>query len=285
MSTKKINYWLDAHVHLYACYSLTRLFDCAHQNLSSQSTQLNGESDVYVLFLVNAEHENARQKLNAYTANQSSPWQFEWHDNAVLVSRDEKRLWCVLGQQLVTQEGLEVLSVGESQYAYSPRYSIADLLEQSSQSLVLLPWGVGKWLGNRGKLIHELSHKNSYNDNKKLNQFFSDIPSRSKGLRALLGGHALLSGANDKQRLINGTDPLPIAGEECSVGSFGSRICVDQQSDLGPTDPNIINSLLASLKQNKDSSIKQFGKHQNIISTVIKQLKIRLQSPVKRKVV
>ena len=282
MSTHTFNYWIDGHVHLYACFDLDALFDSAYKNLSAQAHKLHSENPVFVLFLVDAEQEKALLQLESYANDGNSKWHVESNEKAALLSRtlnnESQQLWCVFGQQLVTAEALEVLIVGQARQHYQPRVAIKQLIDKQNEALVLLPWGVGKWLGQRGNVIdglakHYLSNNNSPHNSPSNNRvFFSDIPSRSSLLKLLLGGRQLFLSARAQQRLINGTDPLPLKGEEITVGSFGSHLSITSETEQEQDAMKVLLSSTSS--DHQKSNIKQFGQHQGLFATIVKQLKL-----------
>lgn len=74
----------------------------------------------------------------------------------VLTPAGESALWLIPGRQVVTRERLEVL-VSTVDAAIPDGMPIADTLAaaRAAGALPGLPWGVGKWLGARGRIVRE----------------------------------------------------------------------------------------------------------------------------------
>ena len=135
------------------------------------------------------------------------------------VTRDDwaGRLFILAGRQVVTAEKIEVL-------ALATPGKIADglSLEQTVEAvrrlegLAVLPWGVGKWLGKRGKIVDNFVQSAApdglfVGDNGG-RPFFWPAPRlfRTAAARGI--------------RMLPGSDPLPLATEESRVGSCGGWI-------------------------------------------------------------
>jgi hypothetical protein len=135
------------------------------------------------------------------------------HDPLMLeAQRGDCSLHIVAGRQIVTAERIEV-------HALAMRQTIADgqtlraTLEEvrASDALVVLPWGVGKWLGRRGRLVAEA-----------LAADLGTVWLSDNGGRPWFWRDALLARAPAAGRpVLRGSDPLPLPGEERRVGSFG----------------------------------------------------------------
>lgn len=69
-------------------------------------------------------------------------------------------------------------------------------------------------------------------------------------------------------RVLAGTDPLPLKGEERRVGSYGFRVSVDRAE--GQSMTNEIRSML----ENPDIPIQTSGKHITISGFISKELRL-----------
>jgi len=92
-----------------------------------------------------------------------------------------------------------------------------DILSQfCSKFTVINPWGVGKWLGQRGKLLSQLiaEFENNFflGDNGGRPSLWSWIPQFS----------------SSQYNKFNGSDPLPIDGELDRVASYGVALDLDE---------------------------------------------------------
>jgi hypothetical protein len=137
----------------------------------------------------------------------------------------------VAGRQLVSREGLEVLALcldpDDPLYALGDRELAAEALVRralDAGTAAVLPWGVGKWLGARGRLVKALVGERALAADPLF--FVGDIAHRAWPWPT----PAAFRGA---ARVLAGTDPLPLAGLEPRVASYGFRI----EGELDPWRP------------------------------------------------
>jgi hypothetical protein len=118
----------------------------------------------------------------------------------------------VAGRQIVTAERLEVHALG-TRAKFIDGADIRATLDavHEAGALAVLPWGVGKWLGHRGRLVEAI-----FRSPATFNVHASDNGGRPgfwpEPRFALLRDRPLLCGS----------DPLPLPGEEYRAGGFGS---------------------------------------------------------------
>jgi hypothetical protein len=69
----------------------------------------------------------------------------------------ESNLYIIAGRQINSIEDIEILALGTSNF-FSDGQPIAESLKQirKVRALPVILWGVGKWLGKRGKIISDL---------------------------------------------------------------------------------------------------------------------------------
>jgi hypothetical protein len=118
----------------------------------------------------------------------------------------------IAGQQIITSENLEVLALGTIRrfdYGKSILKTIKQIKEQDA--LPVIPWGVGKWFGKRGKVVKSLigNHADFFLGDNSGRPVFWITPS------------IFNEGLSRKVYTLPGTDPLPIKSQEKKVGSFG----------------------------------------------------------------
>ena len=119
-----------------------------------------------------------------------------------------------------------------------------DILDQfGGQYAVICPWGFGKWLGARGKLISDLAQR-------KPEQFNLG----DNGGRPWLWAWVPQFG-NKRPKVINGSDPLPLLGEIKRVGSYGIKFDL-QEREL--TLKNLVTAIKASQHKNYGSQLGFF---------------------------
>lgn len=122
-------------------------------------------------------------------------------------------LLLLAGRQLISAERLELSAyfVAEPLPDGAPLATLLKLVDVAG-GLSVLPWGVGKWLGRRGRYVKEkLMH--------------SEVPLMvsDNGGRPWLWPLPRLLRIADEQGIpvLAGTDPLPMMSEQLQVGRYG----------------------------------------------------------------
>jgi len=215
---------IDAHVHIYDCFDLEKYFDSAYSNFKFAAEKL-GHADDFTGILLLAESSkdkwfqhlwNHADGIELPDGRTSRNWKFYHTDeNCSLKARsgESKSLILIAGRQVVSSEGLEALAIGTTN-TFEDGETIYDVIEKinDNDSLPILPWGVGKWFGNRGRIVADIIDANRASvhlgDNKNRPIFWPE---------PRLFRFAKLRGIG----IFPGSDPLPFAGEHCKVGSFG----------------------------------------------------------------
>jgi len=241
---------VDAHVHIHPCYRPDELLSNAYTNLSSALA--DGSSDRAVseripsgdgrghrvppenraLFLLMTEcagddyfgalygiaHGVAadieRLALRHWTAVPTD------EENSVLAVSGERQLFIVAGRQIACREGLEVLVIGTTR-RLPDGLPIRDVLSETAGWGVprVIPWGPGKWLFKRGRLLGQLLE-----EFRRTTLFLGD-----EGGRPVFWGYpnhferAARMGVRD----LPGTDPLPFPHDVTKVGRMGLRVRID----------------------------------------------------------
>jgi len=266
--------YVDAHVHIYDCFDLDELFESAHANLKKVAEECSPNSRFTgILLLTETCAQNkfsdlkdlALQAKADITRSQSKWGIYEIPDDnaALFVKRTSGEcLLIVAGRQVVTKEGLEVLALLTSaKFDDGLPLDVIVAKIVSENGLPVLPWGVGKWFGRRGKLILDYlgNNKNGHimlGDNGGRPIFWKKPP---QFRQAYTLGIAILPGS----------DPLPIASEEKRIGSFGFIL----QGDISLSNP------VRDLKQlliKPNLNIETFGKLQGPMRFLYNQLHIRI---------
>ncbi len=161
------------------------------------------------------------------------------------------------GWQVVSEEGLELLVQGVEQFESfgAPAQSVVEVAIAQG-AIVTLPWGFGKWIGRRRRLVRRLIAL--YGDRILL----GDISGRPPGwAEPLLAGRPVIRGA----------DNLPLAGSERSIGRYGSLIACtgnDQASEV---------CLLEKLRR-PAGIFQSFGNRHGVARALMDQLRIRASS-------
>jgi hypothetical protein len=240
---------VDAHVHLHPCYDPDDLLQNAYDNLAAASVDRD-RTERIVCFLLLAECASddcfsglrALAEGGAGSEASSNVRLRRWivaptAEPISVVARDGSReLFIVAGRQVACREGLEVLVLGTT-HRFPDGRPIREILSESDALGVprVIPWGPGKWLFRRGRLLHALIE-----EFRKPTLFLGD-----EGGRPVFWGypqpfaHAARLGVRD----LPGTDPLPFPHDVEKVGRMGLKVAID----LDPDRPG--ESLLRALTQ------------------------------------
>lgn len=264
---------VDAHVHLYPCFDLARAFDAAAAHFAAAARLLNGHRaprHAGVLCLVDTAGESffegvRTQRLGRVWRGRDGDWEIEegGEPETVVARCGSTRLALIAGRQLVTRERLEVLALGTGAPLLDGEpidKTLAAVREAGAAAV--LPWGVGKWLGERGAVVDRILADPQWNhvllgDN---GNRLALSPDPQRFTTARRAGRSVLPGS----------DPLPLPGEEARVGAYGLAI----EGDFDELRPAA--ALLASLR--RGAPFTAFGRRSGVTDFVGKQLKLRLRS-------
>lgn len=230
----------DTHVHLYDFFDLEKLINAAFCNLNVTKDNFG----ILYLTLSSKEERNLKEiasRLSKYRFNSLE------HDGFIEIKDKDRRLFVVSGFQIITSEKIEVLNLASS-IVVSDGMSIEETLREVTNSggKPVLPWSPGKWMGKRGKIISRF------------------IKSHSPGdiLFSKLGVISFQSLA------LNGSDPLPMDGEESLVGSYGIKGEIDSTFALN----------LAGFKNLLEGNFRRHGAPLPFLSAIIRYLRFCLVS-------
>ena len=218
---------LDAHVHLYAGFDREAWLDAAARNLAVAENAVVG-----VLALTETARDDAFTELLA--AGTAGAWQIApGAEPGLAIARRERdgcRLWLVQGFQAVTAEGLEVLAIGTTRRPADGEPLATTLAAvRAAGGIPAMPWGFGKWWGARGRVLEQCLASAAPDA-----PLLGDNGGRPRGWPT----PGPLRRWRAAGRLLNGSDPLPLAAGVERVGSYG----VTWRQRLDPDRP------LASLK-------------------------------------
>jgi len=136
---------------------------------------------------------------------------------------DGASLFLISGRQIVTAERLEVLAlstVSEIPDGLPLEETVAEV--EKNGALPVIPWGFGKWIGRRGRILKRFMEEVS-----RPSFFLGD----NGGRPAFLPEPALFPFGRERGiRILPGSDPLPYPSETDRAGSFGFALRV-------PLDP------------------------------------------------
>jgi hypothetical protein len=233
---------IDGHVHFHESYDEAAFLRTAHANLSH-----HGEGFPTLLLA-----EMSGQQVFARWRDGAAAW-------PVTVTREASslilggRLLIIAGRQIVTSERIEVLAIACIE-------NIADGLTldatvaavRDADAVAVLPWGVGKWSGARGRFVANTALRH--------NVLLGDNAGRPLGWPqpTLFRGHVVLAG----------TDPLRLRSEQGRVGTYGFVL-------EGRFDSERPASAIASALQKLTQSPPSFGRRVRPLCFLRQQLGLR----------
>jgi hypothetical protein len=248
---------IDAHVHLHDCYAPQRFLDHAADNFERAARERGWEAVPGVLLLTESAGTDWFGRLAAAARGSADLPLGAWAvaatpDDTVLLARSgAQRLLLVAGRQVVSREGLEVLLLGTRAFVQD-RLPIREVLAEGERlgALRVIPWGAGKWLFRRGRLLSELIEAARPGDG----FFLGD----GAGRPAFWNAPRQFAAAERRGiRVLPGTDPLPFPAQVSRPGSYGFRL--DAPADLtGPAE-----AIKAALRS-PDARLTPFGRHERL---------------------
>lgn len=162
-------------------------------------------------------------------------------------------LYFVAGRQVVSAEGLEILVVGsrdQSTEGLPADRVIAKGLD--SGAAICLPWGFGKWIGTRRQIAKDLHARLS------MQMTLGDITNRPA-----IWPEPLFNG----QRVLRGSDNLPMAKSSDTVGAFGSIIEASQPVQSAQQ--------VIELLRDPNVPLVPFGERKDARASVGEQIRLR----------
>jgi len=219
----------DTHVHVYRGYDVAAALRHGIRNLTGLARRCGENSETLLaLFLAEAEGCHFFDDLRQGRLTEQLPgWSIEaaGEDCAVWVAAPAadapdrgvpgtRRLLLVAGRQLITSERLEVLALAtdaEMSRALDLEGAIAAVHEAGG--VPVLSWAPGKWSFQRGERVASVIEERSP----------EKLLIGDSSLRARAAEPELMRRARQRGfKVIAGSDPLPIGGEERILGSYGS---------------------------------------------------------------
>jgi hypothetical protein len=218
---------VDAHVHLHDCFAPAEFLEQARRNFERVGQVRDGHGATGVLMFTESAGVDWFGRLATMAAGSRANPQLalgSWHieetpdPSALLASQGSRRLILVAGRQVVAREGLEVLLLG-TRVALPDDRPIREVLAEGERigALRVIPWGAGKWLFARGRLLSAVLASAESGDG----FFLGDGSGRPFfWTRPRHFDEAERRGV----RVLPGTDPLPFPREVGRAGSYGFRL-------------------------------------------------------------
>ena len=263
------NVLVDGHVHIYEAAHCDAILDAGSANFRAAAERQHIQPDYGVLLLADPVGVDGFGWFGALDGDPSSA---ERKSTWTLVARPDADtlhfhkpgalpLLIISGHQAITSENLEVLIFPKIALE-TMRRPLSETLDAAAaaDALTVVPWGAGKWMGRRGRIIGQMLDK-SQSDN---------LSVADNGGRPVFPRRVrLLELAREKGFAeISGTDPLPLSNEERRVGAYGVRLelAIDTQS----TAHDIIRAL-------RQKTLVPMGKRLPLHQFLSKQVALRLR--------
>lgn len=257
----------DAHVHVREFSAFSRLLQAAADNFNRYEQRHQLDHAERFLFLTEKAGEDVFAQLRQRVAAGDQPFsnlriQSCGESNVVQVTgAGNQPILVVAGRQIVTGEGIELLAIGRSE-PYADGASLSETYETlaAENVLLVLPWGVGKWLGRRGKIIAD------FIDDRAVDQPFLGDNGNRPFLWPLpsLFRQPLVR----KERQLPGSDSLPLVGEEQRAGGYGFYC-------RGTIDPQQPFSSLVTLLRNPQTHLHPYGSKEGLFRFLKHQVLMR----------
>lgn len=211
--------FVDSHVHYYSGFDKTKLITSAIRNFESAATQLRRATSPVgmLIFVENHGSREFSRFADEVQGDKADPWEIEAtsEKSSLTVVRDGvRRLMLLEGRQIRTSESLELLAIDYSGDIPDGRPIRESLkLLYNAGAIGVVPWAFGKWWFGRGQLVNALIEEESPE-----HFFLGD-----NGGRPHLSPRPEQFQRAQKRgiRVLPGTDPLPLPGEETRIGSYG----------------------------------------------------------------
>ena len=194
-----------------------------------------------MLWMVETPAEGAAERLRSAPPG----WELSRLDGVTWTyARGEDRVTIVLGRQVAVEEGLEVLVVGTD--GAESGLGLNDVIERwiDEDVLVMLPWGFGKWMGRRARLVAgalaDYGGRGLRLADTGLRTAWMPVPPLLERARA--SGYPVFVGS----------DPFPFPDRVHSIGSHGFRLDVVEGELAWP-------QLLALLRAAGPEDLQRFG--------------------------
>lgn len=229
MLSSQTDILVDAHVHIYRTYEISSFLESSLWNFTKIRQQYHLKPPfAYFLLLAEARGSYSFTELQRSVLKKAPDFQFvtvEEGDTLCATVEDDVRLYLVRGRQIITKEKLEILAFGVDCNTLDGCSfdEVLTGLQGIPDCMVVLPWGVGKWLGRRGEIIKEIIQ--NWNGDSPL--FLGD-----NGNRPRFWSLSKLFADAGEEGMYNlpGSDPLPVAHHDKRAGSYGFMFSADLDS-------------------------------------------------------
>ena len=266
---------VDGHVHLYPNYDLARALKIGIVNLERNGKELFQNSEQFhgkmIETTVNVLLLTERFDCHFFDQLRKFPLKFENNglkisqtaeqDAIRITSNQQQVFYIIAGHQVVTVERLEILALTTSLLIEDRKYSIGEVIEKVNDAggIPVLNWAPGKWFFNRGKAVQQAFEQFSP----------QQVLIGDTSLRHTLWPEPRLMTRARKAgfKVIAGSDPLPFAGEESLIGSYGFSV-------KGAFDTEKPVTSLRKILRDENTKISYIGKRNNVFTFAKREAQI-----------
>jgi hypothetical protein len=257
---------VDGHVHLHDCFETPDFLDAAAANLAAEARGLGlpGQPTGCLLLVESRGFDRFAQLADGTAA--TGAWRVSPTEEPVsLLAHRPGALSIVLvaGRQIVSRERLEVLAVG-TRATFADGLPLDEALARviAADAVAVVPWGVGKWQGARGRLIADLLERERDRP-----LFVGD-----NGGRLGLAPPPKLFARAQRRRVpvLAGSDPLPSRGQIAKVGGYGFVAEVD-------LDAKTPFATLRGYLESLEISPRTFGRLESLPGFIRSQVAMQVQ--------
>lgn len=259
------NIAVDSHVHFYKTWNipLNKLLTTVYTNISNNLPDEIIANSLPAICLLDTNIDECLHNNKAGNDKKHETWKIQRNEKencSYYAHTGNKYLLIVTGKQVNTIEGLEVLLLGDPALPEKKASTEHLLSIQNKNTLCIIPWAAGKWLGKRGQLVSGLIKSM---DEKQF--ILGDNGGRPAVWKNISQFKKVF---NKGDSILAGSDPLPIGKHYRKAGSYGNIV---------PVDLNYVKpweSLHASiLNHNK---LKTFGQLSSTTEFLLNQIKLRI---------
>ena len=247
---KNLTLIVDTHVHIYPFYAIERALQSILDNFNRIDRRAVKVACLTERYDCDLFTELASNPPESVTSKFDISVSDSGNSLRIQSKSDDQDFYLLPGQQIITAENLEILSLNCRQRVVEgnpAEQTINDVL--SCGGVPVVAWGLGKWLSKRGELVGELIDKFAPHQ-----LAVGDTTMRPYGwLTPLL----MKKAENKGYKILLGSDPLPFPGEEKRPGSYACKFEVPENS-LSPEES--IRSILIL-----DGKISPVGKRCSIL--------------------
>ena len=258
--------FVDAHVHLYECFDINQFLNSTWKNFAQLAQKQNIESFVPILLLTESKQnffQMFKQQAtgSSLLGNNVKDWTFQCtQENLSLTAcnQHQQKIYLIAGQQVVTQENLEVLALITDE-SFADGLPLEDTVQDivAKGGIPVIPWGFGKWMGQRKQVLNRfLKHHSGI--------FLGDNSGRPVWFCPPYFRQA-------ERRILPGTDPLPLASQVNRPGSFGFTI----QGNLSLEEPGL---QLKQMLLDPQTNLHPYGSLESPWRFIRNQFALRLSS-------